>query len=72
MLGFQPQQAAVFAVTPELGFPAGLSWLGAFEMPPRLRPFSLVFIAPKEKVDPHRCDAGGVVVCGGRGMLAAS
>lgn len=54
-LGFQPQYIALFAATPDLGFPAGLPWGATFHSWPALAPFSLVFTKP-DKPLPHLHD----------------
>jgi sulfatase modifying factor 1 len=50
--GFQPEYLAALSPATNLGFPAGLPWTGLANAAPLLKPFSLVFTAPRADVDP--------------------
>jgi sulfatase modifying factor 1 len=52
--GFQPEYMTALSLAPELGFPAGLPWVGLANTAPLLKPFSLVFTAPRANVDPNK------------------
>jgi formylglycine-generating enzyme required for sulfatase activity len=49
--GFQPEYLATLSITPDLGFPASLSWTGLSSIRPLFKPCSLVFTPPSRPVD---------------------
>ncbi|MBI3407234.1 MAG: formylglycine-generating enzyme family protein [Planctomycetes bacterium] len=56
LFGFQPEYVGHLALAPTVGFPAGVSWLGASSTWPMLKPFSLVFTPSTTALDPLRTD----------------
>jgi formylglycine-generating enzyme required for sulfatase activity len=54
VFGFQPDYVGHLALSPNLGFPGGLSWAGLSSARPLLKPCSLVFTQPSVAVKPFQ------------------